>query len=262
MNTLKKVIPMLLLALVLVAGITLLGPEALATESDIFVDDYVYGGEEPLVIDVVYGQAVVLSCDWTVSDVYIPHTFDGYPVAEIAHSAFAWCEFLEGVNIPDSVYHIGPYAFNGCSKLPSIALPEGIYAVYCSTFAGCSSLKEIYIPSTIEFIEDNAFAGCKGLTDVYFNGTKAEWDQIDKSPAGNEALENAYIHFVGGSVSGDLDGDDSINNSDVVLLLWHVLFPNDYPISGNVDINRDGSVNNNDVVLLLWHVLFPEDYPI
>ncbi len=61
---------------------------------------------------------------------------------------------------------------------------------------------------------------------------------------------------------GDFTGDDSVNNEDVVLLLWHVLFPADYPLSLSGDVTGDGSVNNEDVVLLLWHVLFPADYPL
>lgn len=64
------------------------------------------------------------------------------------------------------------------------------------------------------------------------------------------------------AISGDLNKDNKINNDDVILLLWHVLFPEDYGINVNADFNSDGKVNNADVVLLLWHVLFPEDYPL
>jgi len=28
------------------------------------------------------------------------------------------------------------------------------------------------------------------------------------------------------------------------------------------DLNGDGEVNNNDVIILLWHTLFPSDYPL
>ena len=62
--------------------------------------------------------------------------------------------------------------------------------------------------------------------------------------------------------TGDLNKDNKINNDDVISLLWHVLFPEDYPLNINADFNRDGEVNNADVVRLLWHVLFPDDYPL
>lgn len=64
------------------------------------------------------------------------------------------------------------------------------------------------------------------------------------------------------AVKGDVTGDNTVNNDDVVLLLWNTLFPEDYPISADADFTGDGKVNNDDVVLLLWHTLFPADYPI
>ena len=64
------------------------------------------------------------------------------------------------------------------------------------------------------------------------------------------------------TVAGDMTGDGSVNNDDVVLLLWHTLFPEEYPLTVNADLNKDGSVNNDDVVLLLWHTLFPAEYPL
>ena len=72
--------------------------------------------------------------------------------------------------------------------------------------------------------------------------------------------EFALIHML--EIIGDLDGDGQINNNDVAYLLWHTLFPEDYPISDPADFDGDGKVNNNDVAYLLWHTLFPEDYPL
>ena len=61
---------------------------------------------------------------------------------------------------------------------------------------------------------------------------------------------------------GDITGDTALNNDDVVLLMWHVLFPEQYPVNANCDINSDNTINNDDVVYLMWHVLFPEQYPL
>lgn len=63
-------------------------------------------------------------------------------------------------------------------------------------------------------------------------------------------------------ISGDLNEDGMVNNLDVEYLLWHTLFPEDYPIFMSGDFNDDGIVNNQDVEYLLWHTLFPEDYPV
>lgn len=64
------------------------------------------------------------------------------------------------------------------------------------------------------------------------------------------------------TVPGDYSGDSTATNEDVVLLLWHTLFPEENPIDGNGDLNGDGNVTNEDVVLLLWHTLFPEENPL
>ena len=64
------------------------------------------------------------------------------------------------------------------------------------------------------------------------------------------------------AIAGDINGDTEINNNDVVALMWHVLFPEEYPIDAVADVNADGEINNSDVVALMWHVLFPEEYPL
>ncbi len=61
---------------------------------------------------------------------------------------------------------------------------------------------------------------------------------------------------------GDCNGDGYVNNEDVIHLLWHTLFEEDYPLACNGDVNGDGYVNNEDVIHLLWHTLFEEDYPL
>jgi len=61
---------------------------------------------------------------------------------------------------------------------------------------------------------------------------------------------------------GDMNGDESVNDDDVILLLWHTLLPDMYPIEGKADFNADGSVNDEDVIYLLWHTLLPDMYPL
>ena len=60
----------------------------------------------------------------------------------------------------------------------------------------------------------------------------------------------------------DFDGNGTTDVDDVLTLLWHVLFPDDYPIEVDVDFDHNGSTDVDDVLTLLWHVLFPDDYPL
>ena len=61
---------------------------------------------------------------------------------------------------------------------------------------------------------------------------------------------------------GDINRDGVVTDSDAIYLLWHVLFPDLYPIEGSGDMNGDGVVTDSDAIYLLWHVLFPDLYPL
>ncbi len=64
------------------------------------------------------------------------------------------------------------------------------------------------------------------------------------------------------TIPGDMDGNQLVDRDDVVLLLWHINFPDSYPIDAQADFIRDGVVNRDDVMYLLWHINFPDSYPL
>ena len=63
-----------------------------------------------------------------------------YTVVEIGKYAFADCETLESVVLPDGITTIGNYAFRFCHNLKSVNLPEGIKTLGAQTFRECISL--------------------------------------------------------------------------------------------------------------------------
>ena len=64
------------------------------------------------------------------------------------------------------------------------------------------------------------------------------------------------------TASGDLDGNDQINEDDAIYLLQYVLMPGMFPVSQNVDYDGNGMINEDDAIYLLQYVLMPDMFPL
>ncbi|MDR1747087.1 MAG: leucine-rich repeat protein [Tannerella sp.] len=76
--------------------------------------------------------------------------------------------------IPATVQVIEKYAFAGCNQLESVYIPESVVSVCEGAFAGCSQLKLVNIPEFVTRIGGNAFASCSSLTTLIFNAYHCE----------------------------------------------------------------------------------------
>ena len=63
-------------------------------------------------------------------------------------------------------------------------------------------------------------------------------------------------------IPGDIDLNRLVDRDDVMQLLWHISFPEQFPITVPADFKEDGAVNRDDVMQLLWHVAFPDKFPL
>ncbi len=63
-------------------------------------------------------------------------------------------------------------------------------------------------------------------------------------------------------ITGDLTKDGEVDTSDVIYLLMHTYFKDQYPVTQDCDYNKDGEVNTEDVIYLLMHTYFKEQYPL
>lgn len=128
------------------------------------------------------GNIKITGCDKSVTGVDIPEEIDGIKVTGIGYYAFANCENLEEIKIPESVTVINTGAFSGCKNLTEITLPESITDIENSTFYGCKSLKEIAVPDGVKNIGGSAFSECTGLEKITLS----------------DSVENIYISAFNG----------------------------------------------------------------
>lgn len=183
------------------------------------------------------------------------------------------------VLIPDSVTCIGSAAFYECMQITDVAIPDSVTTIEDYAFADCRALFSITIPKSVTVIGESAFYDCKELSEIHFKGDAPElaydiFTNVTANayyPEGNSTWTEEERQSYGGditwigfreSTTGDLDGVEGVDNRDVEYLLWHTLFPEDYPLTKNADFTGDGCVDNQDVEYLLWHTLFPDEYPL
>ncbi len=106
-------------------------------------------------------------------DIIVPEYDNHIRVTQIAAEAFANCERIISVEIPDSITSIGKFAFFNCKRLKAVTLGHGINKIERSAFQNCEALESIELHYGIPEIASWTFAGCKSLKEVVIpNGVK------------------------------------------------------------------------------------------
>ena len=154
----------------------------------------------------------ITDCDTKAVSVDIPAEIDGLPVTKIGDVAFAYCESLTNVKIPDSVTGIGYFAFYDCSSLTSVTIGSGVTRISFCMFQNCSSLTSITIGSGVTSIENYAFSGCVSLTNVTIpNGITSIGDSaFDKCRSLTSVVIPNSVKSVGNNAFRDCSGLTSI----------------------------------------------------
>lgn len=124
-----------------------------------------YNGEEYFLIDYAFANCNALT------NLVIPDF-----IVKIPYSAFENCTNLTTVIIPDSVKNIGRSAFSGCTSLTCVNLGSGITEITKNVFSGCTNLTTIKLGKNIKVIGESNFGN---VTDIYYEGTEAEWALVD-----------------------------------------------------------------------------------
>ena len=150
--------------------------------------------------------------------------------------------------------------FRYCFALKSIKLPDTITVIEQYAFANCKSLGMIEIPVSVATMGSDVFFNCEKLTDIYCEAKSQPegWatDYYDDRGIfwGNWNDEcSATIHW-GENMpplkKGDVNGNDSIDSMDYVLLkraYFGTYQLNDISVG---DINGNETIDSMDYVLL------------
>ena len=97
----------------------------------------------------------------------------------IGEMAFAYCNDLKEITIPNSVTYIGNYAFDGCKNLEKINIPNSVIYIDDGAFWCCESLKEITIPDSVTYIGKKAFYGCNSLKNIFVDKNNKNYSSLD-----------------------------------------------------------------------------------
>mmetsp|Transcript_28151 Transcript_28151/g.32810 ORF Transcript_28151/g.32810 Transcript_28151/m.32810 type:complete len:483 (+) Transcript_28151:58-1506(+) len=90
---------------------------------------------------------------------------DGLKIIDI--HAFSGCVKLRRINFPATLENIYAYGFYGCVSLKEVKLPPSLRRIYQGTFCDCTSLRIVNLPPLLEEISAGAFCGCISLITVH-----------------------------------------------------------------------------------------------
>lgn len=103
-------------------------------------------------------------------DAVIPTEIEGKPVTSIGQAAFASCDALTSITIPDSVTSIGTSAFWNCKTLTNVSIGNNVTTIGWDAFVYCEALTRVTIPASVTKIYGRAFLHCCSLQSIVFEG--------------------------------------------------------------------------------------------
>ena len=90
----------------------------------------------------------------------------GTSVTSIGDNAFAYCNSITNIVIPQGVTNIGSYVFTACYSLTNVIIPQGLTSIGSYVFQNCSLLKSVVITQSVTSIGTNTFQYCSLLKSV------------------------------------------------------------------------------------------------
>ena len=122
-------------------------------------------------------------------------------VTSIGKEAFAFCQDLKTVSIPNTVTYIGIGAF-AVTYLTSIEIPNSVTTIEYGAFQECYKLTSVTIPNSVKSIGRNAFDDCDKLNKIVSlieNPFEIEGVETYKNTFQEETFLNATLYVPKGT---------------------------------------------------------------
>lgn len=78
-------------------------------------------------------------------------------IKTIGNSAFKQMKKLKDIKLPENLETMGEYAFDGCSALTELSFPQNLKIIEEYTCTYCSSLKTVHLGESVQEIQNDAF---------------------------------------------------------------------------------------------------------
>ena len=168
---------------------------------------------------------------------------------------FQSCLNLNQIEIPQNINSIEPEAFESCSSLKKVILHEGLECIGDRAFNKCEKLKSIKIPKSVNKITYHAMGfydngKINGFKILCYKNSEAEKYAKESDLPYQIITESVKVS------KGDVNGDSSINVTDIALIATHIkgikaLSSNSQK---NADANGDGQINVSDIAVIASHI--------
>lgn len=160
-----------------------------------------------------------------------------YSVRKLGSCAFSGCTALQQIDLPMDLWDIPSGLFQGCVSLKTVKMSFCVQSIGAEAFASCSGMTDLYLSGGLLRVDSNAFRDCSSLADIWYEGFLCDFEKINISEEGNDAIWQAALHTL----------DDT-----------EIITPPDPPHESSGDVNGDGVIELADAVML-YRLLAEED---
>ncbi len=95
----------------------------------------------------------------------------------------------------------GDYSLNFQLRPANLAIADGTEVIGDRLFQSYTELESIFIPAGVKSIGEAVFSGCTKLTNITFDGTKEEWNAIEKGKNWDQNTGAYTVHCTDGDIT-------------------------------------------------------------